>query len=80
MNPIGGLKIDNLYIDIFLTLVEISIFLTFRRQCFFDTERQLRFFKIYTQRNCELECLANFTVKTCGCAKFSMPSGYFDLF
>lgn len=44
------------------------------RQCFFNHERQLRFFKQYTQRNCELECLANFTVSKCGCAEFSMPS------
>lgn len=45
-----------------------------RRQCFFDSERQLRFFKIYTQQNCELECLSNFTKQECGCVKFSMPS------
>jgi acid-sensing ion channel, other len=45
-----------------------------RRQCYFNNERQLRFFKVYTQRNCELECLANFTMKECGCVKFNMPS------
>lgn len=45
-----------------------------RRQCFFDSERQLRFFKVYTQRNCELECLSNFTRDECGCVKFSSPS------
>lgn len=33
-----------------------------RRQCYFDSERKLRFLKVYTQRNCELECLANFTL------------------
>lgn len=43
-----------------------------QRQCFFTSERQLRFFKMYTQRNCELECLANFTRMECGCVKFSM--------
>lgn len=45
-----------------------------RRQCFFDSERSLRFFKVYTQRNCELECLSNFTKSECGCVKFSLPS------
>lgn len=45
----------------------------YRRQCFFNSERYLRFFKHYTQHNCELECLANYTMKTCGCVKFSMP-------
>lgn len=28
----------------------------------------------YTQTNCESECLANFTLAFCGCARFSMPS------
>lgn len=45
-----------------------------QRQCFFDSERQLRFYKIYTQNNCEAECLSNFTKMERGCVKFSMPS------
>ena len=45
-----------------------------QRQCFFSTERQLRFYRIYTQNNSEAECLANFTKLQCGCVKFSMPS------
>ena len=44
------------------------------RGCYYDSERPLRFFNEYSQRNCEFECLANFTLKTCGCVKFSMPS------
>lgn len=44
------------------------------RQCFFSHERQLRFYKQYTQRNCELECVANYTVTKCACAEFAMPS------
>lgn len=43
------------------------------RQCFFNSESQLRFFKIYTQNNCELESVANFTLLACGCVRFSMP-------
>lgn len=45
-----------------------------RRQCFFAFERRLRFFKMYTQNNCEAECLSNFTKNECKCVKFSMPS------
>lgn len=45
-----------------------------QRQCFYNSERQLRFFKIYTENNCREECLANFTKIYCGCVKFSMPS------
>ncbi|XP_055693357.1 pickpocket protein 28-like [Lutzomyia longipalpis] len=44
-----------------------------RRQCFFNHERELKFFKIYTQRNCELECVSVFTKEKCSCVKFSMP-------
>ncbi|XP_055708837.1 pickpocket protein 28-like [Phlebotomus papatasi] len=44
-----------------------------RRQCYFNHERQLKFFRNYTQKNCELECLSLFMIKECGCAKFYMP-------
>ncbi|XP_049542464.1 pickpocket protein 28-like [Anopheles darlingi] len=44
-----------------------------KRQCFFDYERQLRFFQHYTQDNCELECLTNKTLLLCECVRFSMP-------
>lgn len=43
------------------------------RQCYFENERYLRFFKGYTQVNCELECLTNHTLNKCGCVTFSMP-------
>lgn len=48
-------------------------YLPIQRQCFFSDERQLHYFKIYTQNNCELECLSNFTKFDCGCVKFSSP-------
>ena len=44
-----------------------------KRQCYFDRERKLKHFKVYTQKNCELECLVDFTFHRCGCVKFSMP-------
>lgn len=44
------------------------------RKCFFDSERKLRFYKIYTQNNCYKECLANFTDIECGCVTFSQTS------
>nr|XP_049464936.1 pickpocket protein 28-like [Anopheles coluzzii] len=44
-----------------------------KRQCFFNHERHLRYFKIYNQENCELECLTNVTQAMCGCVRFSMP-------
>ncbi|XP_044262688.1 pickpocket protein 28-like [Tribolium madens] len=44
-----------------------------RRKCFYSYERPLKFFKIYTKQNCDTECLANFTLKRCGCVPFYMP-------
>ncbi|XP_049294259.1 pickpocket protein 28-like [Anopheles funestus] len=44
-----------------------------KRLCYYTNERYLRFFRIYTKRNCELECLANFTLHMCGCIQYSMP-------
>lgn len=43
-------------------------------QFFVFNEGTLKYFKEYTQRNCELECLTDHTLKKCGCVKFSMPS------
>ncbi|XP_059047782.1 pickpocket protein 28-like [Achroia grisella] len=43
------------------------------RQCYFQNERHLRYFKIYTSRNCRLECQANYTLEKCGCVWFHMP-------
>lgn len=44
-----------------------------RRKCFYDGERQLEFFHKYTQRNCQLDCVARLTAEKCECAKFTMP-------
>lgn len=44
-----------------------------QRNCFFDNERQLKFFKIYSKSNCEVECLTNITYKECGCVLYWMP-------
>lgn len=46
----------------------------FSRQCYFGNERQLKYFKTYTQRNCEMECVSDYIQKQCGCTRFSMPS------
>jgi acid-sensing ion channel, other len=53
---------------------EIRDFSVSKRQCFFENERYLRFFKFYTQNNCEAECLANLTLSQCNCLRFHIPS------
>jgi amiloride-sensitive sodium channel len=44
-----------------------------QRKCYFEGERQLKYFKAYTKAHCEWECRSNATLKHCGCVKFSMP-------
>ncbi|XP_072758970.1 pickpocket protein 28 isoform X2 [Anoplolepis gracilipes] len=44
-----------------------------KRKCFFTAERKLRYYRTYTQRNCILECEANFTQKICDCVQYYMP-------
>lgn len=45
-----------------------------KRQCLFQHERRLYFYRTYTQRNCILECEANFTLSHCKCVSYYMPS------
>lgn len=40
------------------------------RLCYFDGERQLRFYKRYSVKNCQNECISNVTAETCGCVPF----------
>ncbi|XP_073848275.1 pickpocket protein 28-like [Musca autumnalis] len=44
-----------------------------KRQCYLNKDRALRYFKAYSKNNCELECLTNFTLNSCGCVTFYMP-------
>lgn len=43
------------------------------RNCYFNSEYQLKYFKIYTSNNCHEECLSKTIERECGCVKFSMP-------
>lgn len=44
-----------------------------RRKCYLQSERHLLYFKGYTQQNCQLECLTNYTLKRCDCVAYHMP-------
>lgn len=59
--------------DVITTSPGLHAYSPKRRQCYFNGESKLNFFKVYTQSNCELECLTEFTLKECGCVKFSQP-------
>lgn len=43
------------------------------RNCYFQGEKKLEFFKTYSKAHCQLECSTSFTLKSCGCVLFWMP-------
>lgn len=43
------------------------------RGCYFDNERALLFFRLYTSRNCVTECQANITLAKCKCSLLGQP-------
>lgn len=42
------------------------------RKCYFEGERRLKFFEVYTKRNCEIECFSNCSLKVCNCVPFDI--------
>ncbi|KAF2903801.1 hypothetical protein ILUMI_02378 [Ignelater luminosus] len=55
------------------TSKKLRIYPPTKRQCYFISEKSLKFFKTYNQPNCLLECLANATFDSCGCVALHMP-------
>jgi amiloride-sensitive sodium channel len=47
-----------------------------KRQCVFSDEKYLKFYRTYTQRNCALECEANYTLAMCSCVPYYLPSKF----
>ncbi|XP_063230511.1 pickpocket protein 28-like [Bacillus rossius redtenbacheri] len=54
-------------------LPELRLMAPENRACAFSDEQHLKYYKTYTQRNCALECEANFTLEQCQCVSYYMP-------
>lgn len=54
------------------TDADLKLFDLQDRACFLEGEKKLRFFKVYTTKNCQLECFANYSSKVCGCIPFDV--------
>ncbi|KAF5291553.1 hypothetical protein FQR65_LT01866 [Abscondita terminalis] len=52
---------------------ELRSYFSYERKCYFPNEKYLSLYKIYTQENCLVECLSNFTGNYCQCVPFWMP-------
>lgn len=48
----------------------------YSRNCYYNSERYLSLFKVYSETNCLVECLANATLKYCDCVFYHMPRMY----
>jgi acid-sensing ion channel, other len=71
--PINYLAQIRISPNMIKTSKELKKYRPEKRQCFFEKERYLKYFESYTQNNCELECIANITLKKCGCVKHAIP-------
>ncbi|XP_055382440.1 pickpocket protein 28-like [Condylostylus longicornis] len=71
--PLGQQILISIKPKILHTLERLRDYSPETRQCFFQDERYLRYFKYYNQKNCQLECLTNFTYSRCKCVRFDMP-------
>ncbi|KAG5683736.1 hypothetical protein PVAND_013001 [Polypedilum vanderplanki] len=69
----GRRKQVTLMIKTYKSTDELKKYLPEKRGCYFEGERQLKFFKSYTKAHCDFECMTNYTLEVCGCVKFSMP-------
>lgn len=74
--PLSYIGIFRIIPELTTTTEKLRVFKPHQRKYFFDNERQLRFFKVYAQANCEVKCMANFTKQECECVRFSIPSIY----
>jgi acid-sensing ion channel, other len=41
-----------------------------KRGCYFEGEKKLKYFKVYSQRNCEFECYGDYMLKEIGCIPY----------
>jgi len=48
------------------------------RGCYFQGEKSLKYFRKYSQKNCNIECFTNVTVKSCSCFDINQPFGSID--
>lgn len=74
--PLGKVVVTAIEPEMVKTSKEVRKFAPEKRKCYMQNERPLKHFKNYSQPNCYLECLSNYTLEKCGCVQFFMPSKY----
>lgn len=49
-----------------------------KRQCIFENEANLSYYKIYSKKNCEMECSSKIMEEKCLCTLYYMPRNFND--
>jgi acid-sensing ion channel, other len=57
-----------------MTSPEMRSYLPTKRNCYYSDEQRLKYFKQYTQSNCEIECLADIVLEDCNCLPLFVES------
>jgi amiloride-sensitive sodium channel len=72
--PFNGYKKTYVWIQPQMNSIDESLedFSPADRNCYLEHEKKLKFFKVYTQKNCENECLSDFLIEKCNCVEFFM--------
>lgn len=73
------LKFNLLFLIFFFTFFPVKNYSPQRRECYFNAENPLRYFKVYNKENCELECLVEYAKILCNCVPFWMPSKFYNI-
>uniref|UniRef100_A0A6P7FZG4 Pickpocket protein 28-like n=1 Tax=Diabrotica virgifera virgifera TaxID=50390 RepID=A0A6P7FZG4_DIAVI len=71
--PLNEVVLAAIRPEMITTDSSVQLYNPYKRECFFPTEKKLKYFKLYTGRNCALECLTNYTLYHCGCVNYFMP-------
>ncbi|CAG9863468.1 unnamed protein product [Phyllotreta striolata] len=71
--PLGQRVVSAIVPHTIRTSEGVKNFSPAKRDCYFESEKRLKFFKLYSHANCMIECKANYTLNECGCVAFHMP-------
>jgi acid-sensing ion channel, other len=55
---------------------DVKVMSLAKRNCYLPHERNLKYFKVYTKKNCEQECLSAMMADDCGCVPFDVISKF----
>lgn len=75
--PISTSSLLSMEPELITTSGELRSYSPGERGCFYNDERRLAFYKVYTKQNCEMECIANLTLMQLKCTAFYHPRKYF---